>query len=75
MDCCNRYLTEVSGQRNVLENVLETSPALATYFHVDVRTIRRDMSTLQAKGIIRCDGPDKGGRWIVLQYTEQTIKK
>ena len=43
-------MTEVSGQRNVLEdvleNVLETSATLAVYFHVDARTIRRDMSTL-----------------------------
>ena len=35
-----------TGQRNVLENVLETSATLAVYFHVDARTIRRDMSTL-----------------------------
>ena len=68
-------MTEVSGQRNVLEDVLETSATLAVYFHVDARTIRRDMSTLQTKGIIRRDGPDNGGRWIVLQSAEQTIKK
>ena len=55
-----------TGQRNVLENVLETSATFATYFHVDARTIRRGMSTLQVKGIIRCDGPDKDGRWIIL---------
>lgn len=55
-----------TGQRNVLENVLETSTTLAAYFHVDARTIRRDMSTLQNKGILRHDGPDKGGRWIIV---------
>ena len=61
---------EETGQwnalQNVLENVLETSVTLAAFLGVDARTIRRDLSTLQTKGLIRHDGPDKGGRWIVL---------
>ena len=56
---------------NVLENVLETSASLAAYFGVDARTIRRDLSVLQAKEVIRHDGPDKGGRWIILAYSTQ----
>ena len=56
---------------NVLENVLETSASLAAYFGVDARTIRRDLSALQAKDVIRHDGPDKGGRWIILAYSTQ----
>lgn len=59
-----------TGQGNVLENVLqnaiETSATLAIYFNVSERTIRRDLQTLQTKGIIRHDGPDKGGRWKVI---------
>ena len=55
-----------TGQMNVLENVLETSASLATHFNVDARTIRRDLSVLQTKGFIRHDGPDKGGRWVVI---------
>ena len=51
---------------NALENVLETSASLAAYFKVNERTIRRDLSTLQAKRIICHIGPDKGGRWIIL---------
>ena len=51
---------------NALENVLETSVSLAAYFKVNERTIRRDLSTLQAKRIICHIGPDKGGRWIIL---------
>ena len=51
---------------NVLENVLETSDSLAAYFGVNARTIRRDLSDLQTRGIIRHDGPDKGGRWIIM---------
>lgn len=59
-----------TGQLNVLENVLEnvqeTSATLATFFGISERTIRRDLNTLKAKGIISHDGPDKGGRWIIL---------
>ena len=51
-----------TGQWNALENVLETSSTLAAYFGVNPRTIRRDISVLQAKGVIKHDGPDKGGR-------------
>ena len=56
-----------TGQINVLENVLETSSSLATHFKVDARTIRRDLSVLQTKGFILHDGPDQGGRWVVVK--------
>lgn len=56
-----------TGQINVLDNVLETSASLATHFKVDARTIRCDLSVLQTKGFILHDGPDKGGRWVVVK--------
>lgn len=52
---------------SVQENVLETSVSLAWHFKVDARTICRDLSVLQTKGFIRHDGPDKGGRWVVVK--------
>lgn len=52
---------------SVLENVLETSASLAWHFKVDARTICRDLSVLQTKGFILHDGPDKGGRWVVVK--------
>lgn len=55
---------------NVLENVLETSATLATLFGVDARTIRRDLNALQSKGVIRRDGPDRGGRRVILKKIE-----
>ena len=48
-------------------NVLETSASLATHFKINARTIRRDLSVLQTKGFIRHDGPDKGGRWVIIK--------
>ncbi|MBR6444870.1 MAG: putative DNA binding domain-containing protein [Prevotella sp.] len=59
-----------TGQKNVienvLENVLETSATLSAQFNVNERTIRRDLKTLQTKGVIRRVGPDKGGHWVVI---------
>ena len=52
---------------SVLENVLETSASLAWHFKVDARTICCDLSVLQTKVFIRHDGPDKGGRWVVIK--------
>jgi len=59
-----------TGQWNVLENVLETSATLATLLGVDARTIRRDLNTLQSKRVIRRDGPDRGGRRVILKKIE-----
>ena len=58
---------QMDVMENVLENVLETSLSLAEVFDVNERTIRRDLFVLQQQGYIRHDGPDKGGRWIVLK--------
>lgn len=55
---------------NILENVLETSTTLAALFGVDDRTIRRDLNALQSKGVIRRDGPDRGGRRVILKKIE-----
>ena len=55
---------------NVLENVLETSATLAVLFGVDARTIRRDLNALQSNGVIRRDGPDRGGRRVILKKIE-----
>lgn len=58
---------------NVLENIMETTATLATFFGVSKRTIRRDLETLKSKSIIRHDGPDKGGRWIILVKKSKII--
>ena len=55
-----------TGEINVLENVMENSVSLANYFDVSERTIRRDLQVLQKHGYIRHIGPDKGGKWQVI---------
>lgn len=51
---------------NVLENVLETQETLADRFSVNERTIRRDLKVLQEEGFLRHEGPDHGGRYVIL---------
>jgi len=57
---------EINVLENVLENVMENSVSLANYFDVSERTIRRDLQFLQKHGYIRHIGPDKGGKWQVI---------
>ena len=69
-----RQLT-ITGHKVVLENDTindtvndtENAMTLADYFGVSIITIKRDLATLQKLGFIRHDGPNKGGRWIVLK--------
>ena len=61
-----RKTAEKNVLENVLENSVETSVTLAKHFGVNERTIRRDLQFLQAKGIIRRVGPDKGGHWEIV---------
>lgn len=55
-----------TGTADVTVNVTENASTLAKKFAVTERTIKRDLTALQSLGIIRHDGPDKGGKWIVL---------
>lgn len=60
-----------TGQMNVLENDTvndtENAESLSEYFNVSLTTIKRDLAKLQRLGLIRHDGPDKGGHWVVLR--------
>jgi len=57
----------LSVMENVIENVIENSQTLSEEMQVSERTIFRDLGVLQKKGFLRHDGPDKGGRWVVLK--------
>ena len=57
-------------QWNALENVLETSATLVALLGGDARTIRHDLNSLQSKGVIRRDGPNRGGRKVILKKIE-----
>ena len=48
-------------------NDTENAVTLSEYFNVSIITIKRDLSVLQKLGYIRHDGPNKGGRWLILK--------
>ena len=48
-------------------NDTENAVTLSAYFNVSIITIKRDLSVLQKLGYIRHDGPNKGGRWLILK--------
>lgn len=44
------------------QNVTENVATLSKLFKVSERTIKRDLAKLQTLGVVRRDGPDKGGK-------------
>lgn len=62
-----------SGQSNVTENVTENVTTLSKLLKVSERTIKRDLAKLQTLGVIRRDGPDKGGKWVVIENNNSNI--
>jgi predicted HTH transcriptional regulator len=40
---------------------------LSTMFQINTSAIQRHIDNLRAKGIIRRDGADKGGKWVVIK--------
>ena len=51
---------------DVLDNVIETSETLARKLCVSSRTIRRDLNIMKSLGLVKREGGDYGGRWIVI---------
>lgn len=62
----------IENDEDVVENVVENSDTLAQVLGVSPRTVQRDLAALQELGLIRHDGPDKGGHWVVLQSEKPT---
>lgn len=58
---------------NVTVNVPENATSLALKNKVTERTIKRDLSILQKIGVLRRDGSDKTGSWVVLINPNQII--
>ncbi|GHU64568.1 hypothetical protein FACS1894123_09440 [Bacteroidia bacterium] len=50
---------------------MKTNPAItqsemAEYFSLSVKTIEKNIKILKEQNIIRREGPDKGGYWVVI---------
>lgn len=51
---------------NVIEDVNETTETLARKLSVSSRTIRRDLDKMKSLGIVKREGGDYGGRWVII---------
>ena len=55
---------------NVIENVIDNTPvtigSLAKKMSVSVRTICRDLDKMKSLGIVKREGGDYGGRWVII---------
>ena len=68
-DVSERKLTE---RQQKIRNLIKESPTItgkqmSETLSVSQRTIERDLSTLQKKGILKHEGKDNDGVWIVLK--------
>ena len=70
----NQDTTQKTSQKIVelIQNNNEISTQeMANIIGIDRRNIARQIKNLQAKGIIRRVGPDKGGHWEVIDNREK----
>ncbi len=51
---------------DVLDNVNGTTETLARKLSVSSRTIRRDLDKMKSLGIVKREGGDYGGKWVVI---------
>ena len=51
---------------DVLDNVNDTTETLARKLSVSSRTIRRDLDKMKSLGIVKREGGDYGGKWVVI---------
>ena len=52
--------------KDVLDNTIETTESLAKKLSVSSRTIRRDLDKMKSLGLVKREGGDFGGRWIII---------
>ena len=53
-------------RKSVADGVVETASSIASKIKRSPRTIQRDLTRLKDLNVIKHEGPDNGGHWIVL---------
>ena len=60
--------TKLTARQRVIISIIQSNPAVsAKQMSVTSRTIERDLSVMQKAGIIRHEGKDNAGVWVVLE--------
>ena len=53
-------------RKSVVDGVVETASSIASKIKLSPRTIQRDLTRLKNLNVIKHEGPDNGGNWVVL---------
>ena len=53
-------------RKSVVDGVVETASSIASKIELSPRTIQRDLTRLKDLNVIKHEGPDNGGYWVVL---------
>jgi len=53
-------------RKSVVDGVVETASSIASKIKLSPRTIQRDLTRLKDLNVIKHEGPDNGGYWVVL---------
>ena len=66
-----------SGEKII--SILEEHPyysarKLAEAIGITQKAVEKHLSKLKAEGLIRRDGPDKGGKWVVISNSQKSKK-
>ena len=49
----------------VIDDVVETANSIANKIKLSSRTIQRDLTRLKDLNVIKHEGPDNGGEWVI----------
>ena len=53
-------------RKSIADGVVETASSLASKIKLSPRTIQRDLTHLKDLNVIKHEGPDNGGHWVIL---------
>lgn len=67
---------KLSERQTIIKNIISSNPTvtakqMSETLSVTSRTIKRDLSAMQKAGIIRHEGKDNAGTWVVLEQKKQ----
>ena len=54
-------------RKSVVDGVVETASSIANKIKLSPRTIQRDLTRLKELSVIEHEGPDNGGRWVIIK--------
>ena len=58
------------NRKSVADGVVETASSIASKIKLSPRTIQRELTRLKDLNVIKREGPDNGGHWIILKDLE-----